>query len=87
VEARKHNPLTELPRPSVYAVKVGYRVGDLVTYRSKAMLVSALVDFSVALYPGEVMGRCYVLRRNDWTSGVYIIVPVEEIDHPKFCVA
>ncbi len=87
MERRKHNPLTEIPKPSEYAVRVGYAVGDLVTYRSQVMLVSALVNFSVALYPGDVIGYCYVLPRNDWTRGQYLIVAVDEIDHPKFCVA
>jgi len=87
MERRKHNPLRELPRPSGYAVRVGYAVGDLVTYRSQAMLVSALVNFSVALYPGDVIGYCYVLRRNDWTRGQYLIVAVDEIDQPKFYAA
>lgn len=85
--AEKFDPRTSLPAPSVYAVRIGYHVGDLVTCRGQAMLVSALVDFSVALYPGEVMGRCYILCRNDWASGVYIIVPVDEIDHPRFYAA
>ncbi len=87
MERRKHNPLAELPAPSGYAVRIGYVVGDLVTYRSQALLVSALVEFHTALYPGDVIGRCYILRRNDWPSGQYLIVPVDEIDHPKFYAA
>ncbi len=87
METRKHDPLKELPRPSAYATRVGYHVGDLVTYRSQAMLVSAVVDFNAALYPTETIGLCYVLRRNDWRSGVFIIVPVTEINQPTYYAA
>ncbi len=87
MEGRKHDPLKDLPRPTAYAIKIGYVTGDIVTCRGQAMLVSALVEFHSPLYPGDTVGRCYILRRNDWACGHYIIVPVDEIDHPKFCAA
>lgn len=87
MERGKHDPLKDLPAPSKYAVRVGYAVGDLVIRNGQAMMVSALVEFHVELYPTGIIGRCYILRRNDWSGGVYIIVPVDEIDHPKFYAA
>lgn len=87
MERRKHDPQKELPLPSSYAVSVGYATGDLVVYRGQAMLVSATVEFHSELYPTGIVGRCYILRRNNWLDGVHIIVPVDEIDYPKFYAA
>ncbi len=87
MERRKHDPRDSLPCPGIYATRIGYRTGDVVTYNHQAVYVSAVVDFRQPLAPSQVLGRCYILHGTHWPHNHFVIVPVAEIDQPRFYAA
>ncbi len=85
--AEKHNPLTSLPRPSVYATRINFAPGDVIVRNGQGHIITGIIDFHSPLYPDGVVGKHYILRRHDWPPHRYIILPAKDVEQPQVFAA
>lgn len=76
------DPRVSLPRPSDYAARVAYHIGDIVLWCGRGYTVASILELSQPLHPDAPTGKHYVLRRADWSRALFLIVPAAEIEQP-----
>ncbi len=83
MERRKHDPRTEIPKPSVYATRMVFVTGDIVIHNGEGHLVASVFNIEIPVRLNGPVGRHYLLHRNDCPRDRFLLIPACELEQPQ----